>query len=158
MNIRAMSEKDWDSVAEIYTQGILSGISTFQRECPTYEAWDKAHLKNGRLVAEIDGAVAGWAVLAPTSARDCYRGVVEVSVYIHEAYQRRGVGKALMNALEEEARRVGCWTLFSVVFEVNKASLALHEACGYRTIGYRERIAQDRFGHWQNTVHLEKRL
>lgn len=158
MNIRAMTAEDWDSVAEIYTQGILSGVSTFQRECPSFEAWDKAHLKEGRLVAEVDGVVAGWAVLAPTSARECYRGVVEVSVYVHEAYRHQGIGKTLMAALEAEALRMGCWTLFSVVFEVNQASLVLHKACGYRVIGYRERIAQDRFGHWQNTVHLEKRL
>ena len=70
----------------------------------------------------------------------------------------RGIGKKLMAALEEEAEKAGCWTLFSVVFEVNKPSLALHEACGFRTIGYRERIAKDRFGNWQNTIHLEKRL
>ena len=158
MNIRSMRADDWSAVAEIYTQGIESGISTFQQVCPTYEAWDNAHLKQGRLVAEIDGIVVGWAVLAATSARDCYRGVVEVSVYVHKDHQHRGVGHALMNAIEAEARSMGCWTLFSVVFEVNKASLALHETCGYRVIGYRERIAQDRFGRWQNTIHLEKRL
>lgn len=158
MHIREMQAEDWPAVAEIYTQGIESGISTFQQVCPAYEAWDKAHLKQGRLVAELDGSVVGWAILAPTSARDCYRGVVEVSVYVHKGYQHRGIGRALMDAIEAKAKEMGCWTLFSVVFEVNKASLALHEACGYRTIGYRERIAQDRFGNWQNTIHLEKRL
>lgn len=158
MIIRAMKAEDWSAVAEIYTQGIESGISTFQQFCPSFEAWDSAHLRQGRLVAEIDGTIVGWAVLAPTSARDCYRGVVEVSVYVHKDFQHRGVGYALMAAVESEARSMGCWTLFSVVFEVNKASLALHERCGYRVIGYRERIAQDRFGNWQNTIHLEKRL
>lgn len=158
MMIRAMKAEDWPAVAEIYTQGIESGISTFQQVCPSFEAWDSAHLKQGRLVAEIDGCIVGWAVLAPTSARDCYRGVVEVSVYVHKDFQHRGIGRALMAAIEAEARSMSCWTLFSVVFGVNKASLALHERCGYRVIGYRERIAQDRFGNWQNTIHLEKRL
>lgn len=45
MNIRSMRADDWSAVAEIYTQGIESGISTFQQVCPTYEAWDNAHLK-----------------------------------------------------------------------------------------------------------------
>ncbi len=158
MEIRPMTKADWPRMMEIYTQALEKGISTFQRDCPAYEDWDKAHRPDCRLVAEEEGIVAAWAVLAPTSARDCYRGVVEVSIYVDENFQHRGIGKALMTALEEESRKAGCWTLFSVVFEVNKPSLALHEACGFRKIGYRERIAQDRFGNWQNTIHLEKRL
>ena len=158
MIVREMKASDWAAVADIYAQGIESGISTFQQVCPSYEAWDSAHLKQGRLVAEIDGNVVGWVVLAPTSARDCYRGVVEVSVYVHKDYRHQGIAYELMAAIEAQARDIGCWTLFSVVFQVNEASLKLHERCGYRVIGYRERIAQDRFGNWQNTVHLEKRL
>ena len=158
MIVREMKASDWAAVADIYAQGIESGISTFQQVCPSYEAWDSAHLKQGRLVAEIDGNVVGWVVLAPTSARDCYRGVVEVSVYVHKNYRHRGIAYELMTAIEAQARDMGCWTLFSVVFQVNEASLKLHERCGYRVIGYRERIARDRFGNWQNTVHLEKRL
>ena len=158
MIVREMKASDWAAVADIYAQGIESGISTFQQVCPSYEAWDSAHLKQGRLVAEIDGNIVGWVVLAPTSARDCYRGVVEVSVYVHKDYRHQGIAYELMAAIEAQARDIGCWTLFSVVFQVNEASLKLHERCGYRVIGYRERIAQDRFGNWQNTVHLEKRL
>lgn len=158
MNIRSMTRADWPRMMEIYAQALEKGISTFQQTCPTYEDWDKAHRPDSRLIAEVDGTIAAWAVLAPTSARECYRGVVEVSIYVAEEFQHRGIGKKLMAALEEEAEKAGCWTLFSVVFEVNKPSLALHEACGFRTIGYRERIAKDRFGNWQNTIHLEKRL
>ena len=156
--IREMRREDWPRMMEIYAQALERGISTFQRDCPKYEDWDKAHRPDCRLVAEVDGEVAAWAVLAPTSARECYCGVVEVSIYVDEAFQRRGIAKALMAKLEEESRKAGCWTLFSVVFAVNEPSLALHEACGFRKIGYRERIAQDRFGNWQDTIHLEKRL
>lgn len=156
--IRKMKESDWPRMMEIYAQALESGISTFQRECPAYESWDKAHLQEGRLVLEQDGLVTAWIALSPTSARECYRGVVEVSVYVGREYQHQGMGRTLLEAVEQVCRENGFWTLFSVVFEVNRASLALHEACGFRTIGYRERIAQDRFGQWQNTVHLEKRL
>ena len=156
--IRKMEKGDWSRMMEIYAQALESGISTFQRECPAYEDWDKAHLQEGRFVLEQDGTVAAWIALSPTSARECYRGVVEVSVYVGTEYQHQGMGKALMETVEQFCKENGFWTLFSVVFEVNKASLALHEACGFRTIGYRERIAQDRFGQWQNTIHLEKRL
>ena len=119
MIVREMKANDWAAVADIYAQGIESGISTFQQACPSYEAWDSAHLKQGRLVAEIDGNVVGWVVLAPTSARDCYRGVVEVSVYVHKNYRHRGIAYELMAAIEAQARDMGYWTLFSVVFQVN---------------------------------------
>lgn len=157
-HIRPMQPEDWPQMMEIYSEALEGGISTFQRTCPRYEDWDKAHLKAGRLVCEQDGKVAAWIALSPTSARECYRGVVEVSVYVGTAYHRQGMAKKLLEAVEEVCKEEGFWTLFSVVFEVNKASLALHEACGFRKIGYRERIAQDRFGQWQNTIHLEKRL
>ncbi len=157
-NIRPMESADWPRVAEIYSANLLAGNSTFERDCPSYERWDAAHLKKGRLVYELDDRIVGWVVLSPTSARACYRGVVELSIYIDPAYQRRGIGKALMAAIEEHSRSVGHWTLHSTVFANNPASLALHEACGFRRIGYRERIALDRFDQWQNTILLEKRL
>ncbi len=40
-----MTEKHWDKVREIYLQGIRTGIATFQTGCPTFEEWDKGHLK-----------------------------------------------------------------------------------------------------------------
>ncbi len=157
-HIRPMLPEDWPRVAEIYTQGLAVGNSTFERDCPSYEYWDKAHLQTGRLVYEENGKILGWIVLSPTSARACYRGVVELSIYIDLAYQRRGIGKALISAIEAHSRAEGFWTLHSTVFANNPASLALHEACGFRRIGYRERIAQDRFDRWQDTILLEKRL
>ncbi|MGN0663494.1 MAG: GNAT family N-acetyltransferase [Negativibacillus sp.] len=156
--IRNMQPEDWPRVGEIYSQALEIGISTFQRNCPSYEDWDRSHLKIGRLVYEADGLVAGWIALSPTSARECYRGVVEVSVYIDKAFQHQGVGKALMAKVEEESRAAGFWSLYSSVFAVNEASLALHEVCGFRKIGYRERIAKDRFDQWQDTILFEKRL
>ncbi len=157
-NIRPMEPYDWPRVSEIYRLGLEAGNCTFERTCPSYEHWDKAHLQVGRLVYELDGKILGWIVLSPTSARACYRGVVELSIYIDPAYQRRGIGKALMAVLEQKCREEGFWTLHSTVFANNPASLALHEACGFRKIGYRERIAQDRFDKWQDTIWLEKRL
>lgn len=158
MELRKMKAEDWSQVAAIYTQGLEQGVSTFETVCPSYETWDKAHLQDCRLVAEEDEKVVGWAALSPTSARACYRGVAEVSIYIDDAYHHRGIGKALMKALEEESRKLDYWELYSSVFAVNEASLALHQACGFRQVGYRERIAQDRFGQWQNTIIWEKRL
>lgn len=155
--IRAMTDSDWPRVAAIYTQGLEGGRSTFNAVCPTFEEWDAGHLKDCRLVAEEEGRVAAWAAISPTSARPAYRGVVEVSIYVDTAFQGRGIGTALMEELCRQSEAAGYWCLYSAIFSINTASIALHKKCGFREIGYRERIARDRFGQWQNTTLMERR-
>ncbi|MGN0413531.1 MAG: GNAT family N-acetyltransferase [Lachnospiraceae bacterium] len=156
--IREMVSEDWESVAEIYTQGLESGISTFNTECPTYEEWDKAHCKECRYVFEEDGKVVGWIAISPTSGRCVYKGCVEMSVYLDGEYQGRGIGYQLVEKLITEAGKAGFWSIYSAIISRNTASIALHKKCGFREIGYRERIAKDRFGNWQNTTLMEFRL
>lgn len=156
--IREMIESDAARVLELYRQGIESGISTFTKECLSYAEWDESHHKFCRFVYETDGEVTGWVVIAPTSKREIYSGVVEVSLYVDEKYSHRGIGTALLLHLIEKAPEHGLWCLYSAILETNPRSIALHEKCGFRRIGYRERIAKDRSGEWRNTVIFEKRL
>ncbi len=155
--IRAMQTEDWDAVAAIYKEGIDTKIATFQMEVPAYEAWDKAHIKTCRFVAVEDKTVLGWVALSPYSSRCVYSGVVEVSVYIKADSRGKHVGEKLLLALITEAEKEGIWTLQSGIIEINKASIALHKKVGFRMVGYRERIAQDHNGVWQNTVLMERR-
>lgn len=155
--IRAMTPADWPQVAAIYEQGLSGGTSTFNTVCPTWEEWDKSHLPQCRFVTEEQGVVTGWAAISPTSSRPVYRGVVEVSIYIHQDWRGQGVGKQLLSHLCCESEKEGFWTLYVSIFAVNKASLALHETCGFRRIGYREKISKDRFGVWQDTIIMERR-
>jgi phosphinothricin acetyltransferase len=67
-----------------------------------------------------------------------------------------GVGKALLQALVPASETAGIWTLQASIFPENPASLAIHQACGFREIGHRERIASH-FGVWRDTVLLERR-
>lgn len=156
--IRPMKKDDWGEVLEIYFQGIQSNMATFELSCPSYEDWDKKHLPACRLVAEADYEVVGWAALLPFSARECYRGVAELSVYVDSDHKRQGVGEALLEALIAESEKEGFWSLQSVIFQENVPSIKLHEKCGFRTLGYRERLAKDRFGAWRSVVLMERRI
>lgn len=156
--IREMNSDDGERVLEIYRQGILDGGSTFNVVCPPFEEWDRFHLPCCRYVYESDGTVLGWIALSPTSRMEAYRGVTEVSLYVDENAVHRGIGSALLLHLEKNAPNFGIWSLYSVIIATNEASIALHKKCGFRTVGYRERIARDRNGRWQNTVLMEKRL
>jgi len=147
----------WPEAKAIYEAGLATGNATFQTEAPTWEAWDQGHLAHSRLVATDDaGRVLGWAALSPVSGRCVYGGVGEVSVYVAAEARGQGVGRRLLAALITEAEAQGMWTLQAGIFPENKPSLRLHEALGFRTVGYRERIGK-LHGVWRDTVLLERR-
>jgi len=155
--VRTLMEADWPSVRTIYQQGIESNIATFQNDCPAWREWDAAHIKACRLVIGENETVLGWAALTAVSSRCVYAGVAEVSVYIDAGAQGKGVGTRLLTELVHASESAGFWTLQSGILRDNVASIRLHEKCGFRMVGYRERIGQDRFGAWRDTVLMERR-
>jgi L-amino acid N-acyltransferase YncA len=157
VELRALVPADWSAVADIYWDGMRDGLATFETEVPAWEEWDAGHLREHRLVAESLGQIVGWAALAPVSKRRCYSGVAENTVYVAREARGHGVGRALLDDLIRGARKGGIWTIQTSIFPENRASLALHERCGFRVVGTRERIAK-RDGIWRDTVFLERRL
>lgn len=156
MQIRAMKPSDWEAVARIYAEGIATGYATFEKEVPSWEEWDRNHLKECRLVAVDKGRVLGWAALSPVSSRCVYGGVAEVSVYVGRKARGRRVGLALMHLLISESEAAGLWTLQSGIFPENKASIVLHEKVGFRKIGVRERVGK-LDDEWKDNVIFERR-
>ena len=154
--IEPMAPEDWEQVRAIYEEGIRSGNATFETSAPSWEQWDQAHLPFCRLVARRAGAVVGWAAVTPISARKAYAGVAEVSLYVSEKAQGKGIGTALQQELTRQSEAQGIWTLQGVVFAENTASLALLKKSGFREVGRRERISQ-LDGRWRDTILLERR-
>ena len=140
----------------IYAAGVATRNATFETDVPSWEDWDARHLAQPRLVALEAGAVVGWAALSPASRRECYAGVAEDSVYVASGVQGRGVGQALLEELVARSEAEGLWMLQTSIFPENCVSLALHQRCGFRVVGVRERIAQ-LDGVWRDTVLLERR-
>jgi phosphinothricin acetyltransferase len=152
-----MTEQDWPSVRTIYEAGIATGNATFETSAPSYAAWDASHLAEHRIVAvDMNEVVTGWAALSPVSDRCVYAGVAENSVYVHADHRGRGIGQILLAALIDRAEHAGIWTIQTGIFPENKASIALHERCGFRIVGRRERIGQ-LHGQWRDTLFLERR-
>jgi phosphinothricin acetyltransferase len=156
MEVRDLQAGDWPEAARIYAEGIATGNATFETEVPSWEQWEHSHLPEHRLVAEEDGRVVGWIGLAPVSARPCYAGVAEISVYVTESVRGQGVGSKLLAAVVESSERSGIWTLQTSVFPENEPSLALLRRFGFRTVGTRERIGR-LHGVWRDTVLVERR-
>lgn len=154
--VEQMHARHWEGVRAVYLEGLATGDATFETEAPDWARWDASHLRGCRLVALSDGRVAGWAALSRVSAREVYKGVAEVSVYVGREFRGRGVGRALLEALVRESEAEGVWTLQAGVFPENAASVALHLSCGFREVGRRERVGR-LGGRWRDTLLLERR-
>jgi L-amino acid N-acyltransferase YncA len=156
LTVEPLAPGDWEAVAAIYAEGIATGNATFETAVPAYGQWDAAHLRGHRLVARADGLLVGWAALSAVSGRAVYAGVAENSIYIAAAARGQGIGRLLLQALVEGAERDGIWTIQTGIFPENRASIALHERCGYRIVGTRERLGS-LGGVWRDVVLMERR-
>lgn len=154
--IRNLLTSDAAAVLDIYRQGLHSGDASFETKAPDWATWQSRYHPFCRLVWEQDDQVQGWAALAPVSVRECYRGVVEVSVYVATHCIGQGIGSKLMTRLIEESENNDIWSLYSSIFPENQVTLKLHLRHGFRQVGIRQRIAQQH-GRWRDTLILERR-
>jgi phosphinothricin acetyltransferase len=156
LTVESMRASDWPAIGAIYAEGIATGNATFETETPDWLKWNAAHIDGCRFVAREAGQVIGWAALSRVSSREVYAGVAEVSVYVAERARGRGVGLKLLQVLVAASEQAGFWTLQAGIFAENTASIRLHECCGFRIVGRREKIAC-LHGAWRDTVLMERR-
>lgn len=162
VTVRPLKATDWPSVRQIYAEGIATGNATFEAEPPSWEDFDLGKLPDHRFIGmDESGAVTGWIAVSPTSTRAVYRGVVEHSVYVASRARRAGVGRRLLDELVRSTEAAGIWTIQSSIFPENEATLALHEAAGFRVVGTRERVARMTYGpysgRFRDTLLVERR-
>jgi len=155
--IRSLEKIDIPDVLKIYQLGIDTGIATFETNAPSIEEWDKKYHQYLRYVYEENEKILGWVSVTAVSSREVYKGVGEVSVYVHPHAQGKGVGCQLLLYLIEQAKQSGYWMLQSSIFEVNLSSIQLHKKTGFNLVGLRKGIAKKN-GQWTNTILMDKHL
>ena len=159
IQIRTATEDDAAAIAEIYNQGVDDRVATYETKVRSVEdqrTW--IHSIAGRypiIVAHIDGEIIGWAGAAAYRERECYRGIGELSMYVHRDWRARGVGDKLLAALINEAERLRLWKLLARVFLFNEASRALCRKHGFREVGVYEKHAR-LDGRWLDVVIVER--
>jgi L-amino acid N-acyltransferase YncA len=158
VTVASMSAEDWPAVSRIYAEGIATGNATFEHTVSTWPEWREARAIEPCLIARgPSGETIGWAALSHISSRPVYRGVGEVGIYVELESAGKGVGRTLLSALIETSERAGFWMLQAGIFPENAASIALHESCGFRPVGTRERIGRMKDGSWRDVVLYERR-
>lgn len=150
------------AIAGIYNEGIEDRLATLETEPRSAEEraeWLAARdARHPVLIAlDGDGTVLGWGSLNTFNPRVAYDHVVDFSVYVGRAHRGRGVGNALLGALEERARALGYHKMVLAAFPFNSAGMRLYERHGFRTVGvYHEQGLLD--GKWVDTIVMEKLL
>jgi L-amino acid N-acyltransferase YncA len=162
-HIRPAAVSDLAAITRIYAHAVREGTASFEIDPPDdaemarrYAALQAAGYPY--LVAECDGAVAGYAYAGPYRARPAYRWSVEDTVYVAPRWQRRGIGRALLAALIEAAEANAFRQMVAVIGDsAHTPSIELHRAAGFRLVGTLENIGF-KFGRWLDSVLMQRAL
>ena len=162
VRIRDAESADAEAIARIYNQGIEDRLATLETELRT--AGERAQwmaAKSDRhpaLVAiDADGTVVGWGSLNQFNPRPAYAHVADFSVYVDRDQRGRGIGDALLGALEARARSLEYHKLVLAAFPTNGPGMRLYERHGFRAVGvYKEQGRLD--DRWVDVIIMEKIL
>ncbi len=157
--IRRATPDDLPAITEIYNDAVLNTIATFDTQPKTLEeqkAWFDEHgMKYPLMVAEIDGAITGWASLSRWSGRCAYANTAEISVYVSGTHRGKGIGGKLVREIVAEGQRVGLHTLIARIADGNEVSIRLHESAGFKHIGIMHEVGE-KFGKLIDVYMMQK--
>ncbi len=144
LTVRAAREGDASAVAAVYAPYVYGTAVSFEVEAPTDEMMARRISTtldtHPWLVAELDGAVVGYAYAGKHSQRAAYGWTVDVTIYVNMREQRNGIGRSLYRVLLEMLRRQGFRSVFAEIVLPNPGSVRLHEAMGFQHIGVHKDI------------------
>src|SRR6516225_41889 len=154
--IRPAEPRDLAAITRIYDHAVRHGTASFEIEPPDEREMARRYetLRAGGypyLVAELDGAIVGYAYAGPYRARPAYRWSVEDTIYVAPSSQRRGIGRALLERLIADAEVGGFRQMIAVIGDsANVGSIELHRAAGFRMVGTFDNVGF-KFGRWRDS-------
>ena len=161
--IRPATTADLPAITAIYEQAVRFGTATFELTPPDLAEMTRRFSTLTEagfpyLVAEADGAIAGYAYAGPYRPRPAYRFTVENSIYLDPAAHRRGIGSALLRDLIAASTERGFRQMIAVIGDsANAASIALHRKAGFVPIGTHTDVGF-KFGRWLDSVLMQRML
>ncbi len=148
------------AICEIYNAALAERSSTFET-APRSPADFRSRIEDPRfpllVVCDADKDIAGWAGLASYSARECYAGIGEASVYVAPRARGHGLGTTLTEALIRAAAESGFHKIVGKLFTDNLASVRMVERCGFDSVGLHRRHGQ-LDGIWRDVLVVERLL
>lgn len=158
MILRDATSADAGAIAAIWNREIRDGVSTFntvEKDLGTLKAAIASDAVY--VVAEEGTEVVGFATFGPFRGGPGYVHTMEHTIYLDEVARGKGVGRALMAALEVAAKGRGVHVLVAGVGGENSAGIAFHKAMGFVEVGRMPEVGR-KFDRWMDLVLLQKLL
>ncbi len=164
VSVRTSVPPDASGIAAIYAPHVLQGTASFETMAPDPDEMLRRittilELGLPYLVADAGGEIAGYAYASRFRPRAAYRFTVENSVYVAESFQRRGIGRLLMEELMKGCADRGMREMIAVIGDptVNSASVALHHSLGFYKVGVLRGVGE-KFGRALDVSLMQKTL
>jgi phosphinothricin acetyltransferase len=162
IDIRPAAPSDAAAVRAIYNHYVTSTAISFEEDAVPESEMAQRFADVGAaglpwLILETDGAVSGYAYATKWRVRAAYRHSVESTIYLHAACTGRGLGRVLYSALLDDLRRRGLHRVIGGIALPNEASVALHEALGFRKAAHFSEVGM-KFARWIDVGYWELSL
>ncbi len=161
VTLRLATTADLDEINRIYNDEILHGVATWDGEpwsAIQRAEWLQEHdALTPVLVAQKEGAFAGFAYLSYCYKRSGWRFTRESTIYIDPRFQGQGLGDLLLGDLLRRAQEIGVNHVLACIESNNTASLRLHTKHGFTVIG-RQEEAGFKFGRWLDQILMQRLL
>ena len=162
MTLRTAASSDAEAISAIYGPIVATTTISFELEPPTVDEMRNriaATLQHLPWLVSLDdeGSVDGYVYASKHRERAAYQWAVDTTAYVREDRRGKGVARKLYDALFEELVALGYYQAFAGIALPNAASVALHEAVGfaslgvYRNVGFKLGAWHD-VGWWQKTL------
>ena len=146
-------ERHADAILAIFNDAILTSTALYDYQARTSQnmvTWFEAK-RAGHFpvigVENADGTLMGFGSYGTFRAFPAYKYTVEHSVYVHRDHRGKGLGRVLMQALIDAARRNDLHAMVGGIDAANAGSIALHEGLGFKHVGTLPQVGF-KFGRW----------
>jgi L-amino acid N-acyltransferase len=168
VEIRHAERRDAEGIRAVYNRFVTDSVALFDlvpRTLDEQVAWIDEHSGGHPALvavcpdapADVPGGIVGFGSLSPFRSRPAYAGTVENSVYLLDSFQRRGIGRRMLDELVGLAEAHGFHTLIARISGGNEGSIALHAACGYEIVGIEREVGR-KFGQWLDVIEMQRML
>lgn len=161
MNIKLRNYKteDTQAILDIINYNIVHSTALYDYNIRSYDTQlamleDKVKKGFPVIIAELDGAVAGFGMYGEFRFKEAYKFTVEHSVYVNNDFHGKGIGKLLLLELIAIAKKQGIHTMIAVIDSENQSSVDFHEKYGFETVGLIKESGW-KFERWLHSVFMQ---
>lgn len=158
MNIRFATIDDAEAILSVYAPYVLKTANTFEYVVPTVEEFTKRIKKISAhypyLVCECFGEIVGYAYGSQHRERMGYSWCAESTIYLDEAYHRRGIARALYRVVFALMKEQGYHSVYVSILCANMPSIEFHKSMGFEEIGVFKNIGY-KLGEWHSNNWMQ---